>query len=430
MKRALVFSGGGSRGSYEIGAWQALEETGLRFDMVYGVSIGAINAAMVAQGNLDLAVRLWDNLTADRILSTGSEQAFQIEKMFNRARDLLPFLLEHSRQLRQDITPMENLLREHLNEKRVRASGMEFGLIALKFPSLSPAFQTLDTIPDGRLVDWIIASASCFPVFPTRVVDGDRYIDGGYFDNLPVDMALRAGAEEVLAVDIHSKPVHPEYLRMPFFDCIAPLRPLGNFLDFHPETLRRNRRMGYYDAMKHLGLFDGVFYTFTRLNEARAARLGRRFMHMVSDFDSAVVTRAAIGSKEVTPPLIHAIESGVPVQKLSWKLAFVRGLELAAAKLNYVEAAIYDADDLLRRMLATVRETDLPKLESEADVLALARLDDRAFLSALYRWLEKNVYFPDGILPALSQFPEHVAAAMFLCAMESGDSARLTAGSR
>ena len=76
--------------------------------------------------------------------------------------------------------------------------GMDFGLIALRFPSLSPAHRTLATIPDGRLVDWIIASASCFPVFPTRQIDGDRYIDGGYYDNLPIDMAIRAGADEVV----------------------------------------------------------------------------------------------------------------------------------------------------------------------------------------------------------------------------------------
>ena len=49
MKRALVLSGGGSRGAYEIGAWQALRELGVRLDAVYGTSIGAINAALVAQ---------------------------------------------------------------------------------------------------------------------------------------------------------------------------------------------------------------------------------------------------------------------------------------------------------------------------------------------------------------------------------------------
>ena len=58
LKRALVFSGGGSRGSYEIGVWQALEEAGLRFHMCFGTSIGAINAALFLQGDRALAARL------------------------------------------------------------------------------------------------------------------------------------------------------------------------------------------------------------------------------------------------------------------------------------------------------------------------------------------------------------------------------------
>ena len=56
MKRALVLSGGGSRGAYECGAWQALRELNVRLDGVYGTSIGALNAALVAQGDLEAAV--------------------------------------------------------------------------------------------------------------------------------------------------------------------------------------------------------------------------------------------------------------------------------------------------------------------------------------------------------------------------------------
>lgn len=177
MKRALVLSGGGSRGSYEIGAWQALEEIGLRVQMCFGTSIGAINAALFLQGDLDLAVRLWDNMTAASVVKDAqNEQALQIERMFNRKRDLLAFLLEHARQLRMDIAPLEALLRAHIDEERVRAAGMDFGVVALKFPSLTPAVRTLRDIPQGQLIDWLLASSACFPVFPTRSIDGERYV--------------------------------------------------------------------------------------------------------------------------------------------------------------------------------------------------------------------------------------------------------------
>lgn len=50
MRRALVLSGGGSRGAYEIGAWQAFSELGVRFQAVYGTSAGAIQRGAVCAG--------------------------------------------------------------------------------------------------------------------------------------------------------------------------------------------------------------------------------------------------------------------------------------------------------------------------------------------------------------------------------------------
>ena len=46
----LALEGGGAKGAYEIGAYRALTELGYHFDVICGVSIGAINAALLAQG--------------------------------------------------------------------------------------------------------------------------------------------------------------------------------------------------------------------------------------------------------------------------------------------------------------------------------------------------------------------------------------------
>ena len=59
---ALVLGGGGAKGAYEIGAIEALAELGIQAGSVYGTSIGALNAAMLAQGDLDAAVSLWETL--------------------------------------------------------------------------------------------------------------------------------------------------------------------------------------------------------------------------------------------------------------------------------------------------------------------------------------------------------------------------------
>ena len=76
MKRTLVLSGGGSRGAYEIGAWQAMEELGVKFSGVYGTSIGALNAALVAQGDVDAAIEIWENITVNQIVAVDEEEDF------------------------------------------------------------------------------------------------------------------------------------------------------------------------------------------------------------------------------------------------------------------------------------------------------------------------------------------------------------------
>ena len=60
MPRGLVLCGGGSKGSYEMGAWTALKELNEEFDIVTGTSIGCLNAAMFASHAYDRCKELWD----------------------------------------------------------------------------------------------------------------------------------------------------------------------------------------------------------------------------------------------------------------------------------------------------------------------------------------------------------------------------------
>ena len=55
----LALEGGGAKGAYEIGAYRALTELGYHFDVICGVSIGAINAALLAQGDCEKAAEFW-----------------------------------------------------------------------------------------------------------------------------------------------------------------------------------------------------------------------------------------------------------------------------------------------------------------------------------------------------------------------------------
>ncbi len=70
MKVGLVLSGGGGKGAYELGVWKALVEMKLDkyIEVISGTSIGAFNAALFAQGDMDNAQALWDEVTMEKLV--------------------------------------------------------------------------------------------------------------------------------------------------------------------------------------------------------------------------------------------------------------------------------------------------------------------------------------------------------------------------
>jgi len=410
MKRALVFSGGGSRGAYECGAWQALQELNVRLDGVYGTSIGALNAALVAQGDLDTALELWENIRMDQIVSLEEGEELSVERMVHRKRDLIPFLRENAKNFLQDITPLEELIARTIDEGRVRASGMELGMMITRVPSLAPCEARLRDIPQGRLHDCILASAACFPIFPLRQIDGEYYMDGGYADNMPIAMAIEDGAQEIIAVDIHPQPVHPEYASMPFLTQIHPLHELGSFLDFNPARLRRSRLMGYYDAMKAYGRFDGIRYTFIRVNDLKVSEAARRYVQRVALFDAQAKDR------DGDAVLIGALGAETPLKKLSWKECLLRGLELCAQVMGFREDAIYDMDVLTARLTAFVRAQDTGDA-GDRGLIEAARSGGRTLVAYIANAMLHDPDFEICCARRLADYPMETAAAMYLSCM-------------
>jgi predicted acylesterase/phospholipase RssA len=67
----IVLAGGGGRGAYQIGCWKKLKELGLdRFSVISGTSVGALNAALIAAGDVPQAVRLWEELEESKVVRT------------------------------------------------------------------------------------------------------------------------------------------------------------------------------------------------------------------------------------------------------------------------------------------------------------------------------------------------------------------------
>lgn len=262
MRRAVALCGGGTKGAYEIGVWRAMQELGIDYQIVTGTSIGAINGALMAARGYDLACELWSTICMENVMRDGVNLTTTIEGMYNQRESIGPFLKKYVKNKGADISPFLAFIDKMIDEEKIRASDVDYGLVTVQVSSLKALELTKEEIPEGKLKDYIMASSSIFPVFPMHKFDGEVYLDGCYYDNLPIDLALKMGADEVIAIDLHTSPSHLNYVNKPYVTYITPSRSLGTMLNFDRKVIDDNLELGYYDAMKSFGYMTGRKYQF------------------------------------------------------------------------------------------------------------------------------------------------------------------------
>lgn len=262
-KKAMVLSGGGTRGVYENGAVKALCELGMDdWDLVTGTSVGALNAALIVQKDYEKMDDLWANLQREDIIRGELPTDFTWESLFNNA-GMRTLLSQYVHSGGADISPFIERAEALFDPEGFMKSDTDFGCVTVQFPLMRPLYVTKHMMADDGL-QWLISSASAYPVFPVHKFDKGEFIDGGYYDNLPVDEALRLGAEEIIVIDLHHRPQHPQYMNRSFITYICPTSDTGTFMDFSSDTLNRLGICGYNDVMKVYGRYAGCAYTFDR----------------------------------------------------------------------------------------------------------------------------------------------------------------------
>ncbi|MEG0918755.1 MAG: patatin-like phospholipase family protein [Anaerovoracaceae bacterium] len=266
-KTALVLSGGGAKGSYEIGVWKALRELDIPIDMVFGTSIGSVNGAMVVIDKYEEAEKLWLEIVTDEVFDIERSGTLENLAVLGMPADELLGYAKEIAKGGADKKSMKDIFEKYIDEDAFRKSPRDYGLCTTEFPSLKGRELFKDDIPVGQLTDFITASASCFPAAKPTEIDGQKYIDGGFFDNLPVDMALAKGAERIIAVNLRAVGVVDKNCIAKARDnsefyLIEPVWDLGNFLYFDPKNAENNIQLGYLATMRKFGRLDGQNYTF------------------------------------------------------------------------------------------------------------------------------------------------------------------------
>ena len=259
-KRALVLCGGGARGGYHIGIWKALKEINYYPNIITGTSVGALNGALFTLKEDDLALEIWENMSMDTVFEAKEN------KNINAINSVNEFILSLGKLGGIDPKPLKKLVAKLADEKKFREeSDIEFGLVTTALNPIRKVEKYIDEMEEGKIVDYILASSACFPIMQKYQIGDTEYVDGGYSDNIPFELALKRGAKELVIVDMPGmfklKKIEDINAKVHY---IYPNQDLGNFLLFNKETSRRNMKLGYLDTMKVFDMLEGQYYTFEK----------------------------------------------------------------------------------------------------------------------------------------------------------------------
>ena len=257
----LVLDGGGARGAYQIGAWKAMAEAGIKIKAVAGTSVGALNGALICMGSVDQAERIWEKMTFSRIMDVDDDW---MERLFQKETPVKELFREVWAKVKEggiDITPLRNLIHEVIDEEKIRNAGIDFSLLTFSLSDMKELDLTLDDIPEGLLEDFLLASAYLLG-FKNEPLHGKTYLDGGVINNVPLNSLINRGYKDIITVRIYGPGREPKVkLDENTKICeIAPRVNLGSILEFHGKRSRQNLKIGYYDAKRMIYGLKGLIY--------------------------------------------------------------------------------------------------------------------------------------------------------------------------
>ena len=277
---ALVFSGGGAKGAYEIGVWKALIELGLadKITAISGTSVGALNALLFGQGDYEIAEKTWDNFTQKdltkirHLIKVENPDNSLLEKLDGAKNpdELVTSIVESIRKISFGLfdTSLPRVVDEcmksydFLNEKLVYVCMSLRGWMTLKNkekefdPEWHRAYYVpLNVLDRSEVKDVAIASSKIPLVYPKSSIRNKSLVDGSVKDVVPARPLIDAGFKKIIVVRLDYHRMRKSSMRPKCGSLLFNIYPsssLGSIILIDRKKTRERREMGYNDAMKFL----------------------------------------------------------------------------------------------------------------------------------------------------------------------------------
>ena len=414
--KALVLGGGGAKGSYEVGVWKALNKLNMKFDIVTGVSIGSINGAFYAANEYKKCLKMWRTITTNDLFDVAIGSKLSKEDLQSLVKQMSTGGISFAN--------AEKFLKKNINEEKVRKSKINYGLVTVSLTNKKPRFLTKEQIPYGKLVDYICASSICYPFVHTQDINDESFIDGGFYDGIPINLAIDMGATEIVAVDlsvlaINKKPkdknVKVDVIKM------KDKTPLT--LTFTKEYADKNIKYGYNDTMKHFNKLDGNIYTFKKNNLDKSYNeLNKYFIEILK---STILN-------EPKNKIVNELFSIAKINKLFVKIKYnhdfkeevEEALEHLGILFDIPTENIYSIKKYNRMLVKKVKELDYIKINKN--------LKDKFLIGYMYNKYMKNENKEEIIKEMYNLsliFPREYLCTVYLIAISKKHSVLLKADS-
>jgi predicted acylesterase/phospholipase RssA len=306
-ERALVLNAAASWGAYHVGALRHLVgDRGIRFDLCAGTGIGAMNAALVACGELDALQEWWAHVSLRRLISPNRRAPWRRG----------PLLL----------TPQRRFLAAHVSEDKLRARGARLMVSAL---DLQSGDERVYIYPGGDLplLDALTAAISTPGLYPP----------------------LRRGGHQLVSATLANNFLLPKVLRYPFAEvfvvaAIMSRETAWRRYDTALSSLQRNLVMNQTHDVR-LGLEDAQKAAQANVAFRQVALSVPGVADRIEDATVRERLRARLGhiyaqhttqARGESPPLIRAV---TPSRELDYPVWRFRAADLAAAsEMGYSDA--------------------------------------------------------------------------------------------
>lgn len=348
---ALVLGGGGARGAYQIGVWQALKELGIAFSIVTGTSVGALNGALIVQNNFEEAKNMWEKIDTQKILAFPTKETVS-ETLSGVISQIGAFTIAAIQSKGVSTKPLASLISEMFSVEKFQQSAIDFYLVTTELSNMQEKNIHVNECKSSQWQQWLLASASFFPAMEATKIDDCYYIDGGYRNNVPVDLALEHGATECIIIDVKG-PGLTKPIRVPENICCVNLQTpwsMGTVLLFDGTRSNQNIQLGYLETLKKFRKYSGYWYTFHE-NFTEISQFSQQFLQFLNSQYEISLSNCSGKVNRIYHKLRNIYKDRVYVENIGLVL-----LELLAKNDAISATKIYTINELIILLKESWRE--------------------------------------------------------------------------